>query len=86
VAAGFAGGPAAAVVGGVRILLKRKEINKEEQKKGEREINHKMEEKMQKRRWKCKHLTSVNRWGEGGEWIKEYKKGRNRDQEKEDKK
>jgi len=45
-----------------------------------------MEEKMQKRRWKCKHLTSVNRWGEEGEWIKEYKKGRNRDQEKEGKK
>jgi len=36
VAAGFARRPAAAVVGRIKILLKRKEINKGEPKKGER--------------------------------------------------
>jgi hypothetical protein len=35
VAAGFARRPAAAVVGQIRILLKRKEINKEEPRKEE---------------------------------------------------
>jgi hypothetical protein len=33
-----------------------------------------MEEKMQKRRWRCKHLRSVKQWGEEEEWIKEHKK------------
>ena len=31
-------------------------------------------EKKQKRRWRCKRLRSVQRWGEKGEWMKEYKK------------
>jgi hypothetical protein len=32
-----------------------------------------MEKNMQKRRWRCKYLRSVKRWGEE-EWVKEYKK------------
>ena len=29
---------------------------------------------MQEKRWRCKHLRSVKRWGEEGEWMKVYKK------------
>lgn len=36
---------------------------------------------MQKRRWKCKHLRSVKRWGEEGDWINGYKKEKQCDEE-----
>ena len=87
---GFARRPAAALSGRIRVLLKRK-INKKEQGK-RKGNNEKMEEKMQKRRWRCKHLRWVKRLVEEGKLMTEYKKheerkakGGDKDQEKEDK-